>query len=270
MSATASFDPEALTTVTYELDHGVATVTLNRPESLNSFTETMCDEIASVWQHVRFCADVRCVILTGAGSKAFCTGIDRGEIPLDAEYDGLVYDDPGRRLGARAQECWKPIIGAVNGMACGGAFYLLGDVDFIVAAEHATFFDPHVTYGMAAVFEPSVLLHRMHVGELSRLMLLGAHERLSAATACEVGLVSEVVPADELMPAARRLAATIASQPAYAVQATVRALWAARNLARGQMLQAGNAFLAMGTRSSQLEAGQATFSSGTRITPRIR
>ena len=74
---------------------------------------------------------------------------------LEFTFDPFTYDDPGSRLGPRSNECWKPVVAAVNGMACGGAFYLLGEADILVAADHATFFDPHVTYGMPAVFEPA-------------------------------------------------------------------------------------------------------------------
>ena len=83
-------------------------------------------------------------------------------------------------------------------MACGGAFYLLGEVEFIIAAEHATFFDPHVTYGMTAVFEPILMSHRMPFGELARMTLLGNHERMTAERACEIGLVSQVASAGGL------------------------------------------------------------------------
>ena len=103
-------------------------------------------------------------------------------------------------------------------MACGGAFYILGEVDFIIAADHATFFDPHVTYGMPAAFEPIFLLHKMPFQEVMRLSLLGAHERMSAARAHQIGFVSEVVPADELHDRARWAAQAIADQPALAVQ----------------------------------------------------
>ena len=74
-------------------------------------------------------------------------------------------------------------------MACGGALYLLGESDIIVAAEHATFFDPHVTYGMVAGFESMHLLQKLPLGETLRVALLGAHERMSADRAYQLGLV---------------------------------------------------------------------------------
>ena len=259
-----------MTTLQYEESDGVATVTINRPERHNAFTLVTADEFTAVWRHVRECPDVRAVVVTGAGDKAFCTGIDRTEIRDDQNFDGLTYEDPGRMLGPRANSCWKPVIAAVNGMACGGAFYLIAEADFIVAAEHATFFDPHVTFAMAAVFEPALLVHRMPFGEVARLALMGSYERLGAERAYQTGLVSEVVPAADLLSTAHTLAAQIASQPPIAVQTTVRAVWAARELTRQQMIDAGNAFLAIGTTPEALAQGQQTFSAGQRITPRIR
>src|SRR4051794_40437840 len=116
-------DPSALTTIRYEVDGHVATVTLNRPEAFNAFTAAMCDELAATWSHVREDREIRAVILTAEGEKAFCTGIDRSEVPqeggVEYSFDPLTYEDPGQRLGPRANECWKPVIAAVNGMACG-------------------------------------------------------------------------------------------------------------------------------------------------------
>jgi enoyl-CoA hydratase/carnithine racemase len=267
-------DPSSLSTIRYETADGVATITLDRADRHNAFTAAMCEEMAATWSHVRDDGDVRAVVLTAAGDKAFCTGIDRDEVPAEggAEYrfDPLTYVDPGRRLGPRANECWKPVVAAVNGMACGGAFYLLGEADILVAADHATFFDPHVTYGMPAVFEPTLMLHRMPFGEVVRMTLMGNHERIGAQRAHEIGLVTEVVPGAELQAAARRIASAIASQPPTAVQASLRALWAAREVTRAQMLEMGNAFLNLAMSPEALAEGQEVFASGQRIEPRIR
>jgi enoyl-CoA hydratase/carnithine racemase len=268
-------EPSALTTIRYEgPTGGVATVTLDRPDRHNAFTTTMCAELEAVWSHVREDRDVRAVVLTAAGERAFCTGIDRDEVPSDESgveytFDPFTYVDPGTRLGPRANGCWKPVVAAVNGMACGGAFYLLGEADVIIAAEHATFFDPHVTYGMPAVYEPIQMLHRMPFGEVLRMSLLGNHERISAQRALEIGLVTEVTPPSELQAAAHRIASAIASQPPTAVQATLRTLWMAREVSRQQALDAGNAFLHLAMSEQALAEGQSTFRSG-RIEPHVR
>ena len=257
-------------TLLLDIDGGVATVTLNRPEVLNAFDEKMQDELAALWQGLRRNDDVRVVVLTGCGEQAFCVGIDRGDIPVDTEFDPFTYQDPSHRIGPKTQELWKPVVAAVNGMACGGAFYLLGESDVVVCAEHATFFDPHVTYAMTAAFEPILLGGRVAFGEIVRMTLMGAHERLSAATALRIGLVSEVVPGSELLDTARRLAATIASQPPTTIQATLRTLWAARNLTPDQAASLGNVFLQLGTSARALKEGQETFAHEPRPQWRLR
>lgn len=265
---------DVYTTIGYEAGtDGVAVVTLDRPDRHNAFDETMCDELAALWLALRTDAGVRAIVLTGAGDEAFCTGLDRGDIPTDDtgyDFSPFTYDDPGRRLGPKSNGLWKPIVAAVNGMACAGAFYLLGEVEFIIAADHATFFDPHVTYGMPAVYEPTLMSARMPLGEVMRLSLLGSHERMSARRACEIGLVSEVVPGAELAATARWAAAAIASQPAAAVQTTVRTIWAARELSRQQALDLGPALLAQGVSLDAMAEGQQAFASGARIRPRVR
>lgn len=159
---------------------------------------------------------------------------------------------------------WKPVIAGINGMACGGAFYFLGEVDIIIAAEHATFFDPHVSYGMTSSFESMHMLQRMPLGEVIRMQLMGNFERLSAKRAHEVGLVSEVVPGDKLHEAAAWVAETIAKQPALAIQGTLRAIWAAQDTNRRDALANAYSFVKMGTDDESLREGQKLFSSGDR------
>jgi enoyl-CoA hydratase/carnithine racemase len=258
-----------LTTLGLDIADGVATVTLNRPEVHNSFNPTMVDELMSTWRALREDPAVRAIVLTAAGDKAFCTGIDRGSVD-EYHFDPFLYEDPGKFIGPKSQGLWKPVVAAVNGMACGGAFYLLGEVDVIFAADHATFFDPHVTFSMVAVFEPLLLLRRMPFQEVIRMSLAGSHERISAATAERMGLVSEVHPADAVLGAAQELAAIFAAQPPVAVQATLRTLWAAKDLPGVQATDLGNLFLQLGTTDAALNEGQDAFAAGTRPKPRIR
>ena len=258
----------ALTTLDLHIDDGVATLTLNRPDVHNAFNPQMTAELGRVWHALRDDNSVRAIVLTGSGEKAFCTGMDRSEVEFG--FDALTYDDPGQLIGPKSRGCWKPIIAAINGMACGGAFYMLGEADIIVASEHATFFDPHVTLGMVAVFEPILMLRRIPFGDVIRMTLVGSHERVSAATAQSIGLVSEVVPKENLLTSAQELARIIASQPPKAVQASLRTVWAAKDLTVAQATDLGNVFLQIGTSIDALEAGQAEYTSGARIKPRIR
>ena len=270
-------------TITYAESDGVAVVTLDRPEVHNAFNRAMQRELHELWRSLRLHDPVRCVVLTGAGEKAFCTGIDRSEQmggdPAELDDDDhrigggstpFHFDDPGDWIGPKTSDLWKPVIAAVNGMACGGAFYLLGEAEFIIAADHAAFFDPHVTYGMCATFEPLHMLQKMPFGEVMRMTLMGNHERLSAQRAHQVGLVSEVVPGDGLLDAALRCARAIASAPALAVEGTVRSIWAGRELTRQQALGMGYAFIGLGTSQASIAEGQAAFSSGQRIEWRLR
>ena len=104
-----------LTTLALDIADGVATVTLDRPDVHNAFDTTMTDELAAVWRALRTASEVRAVVVTGRGDKAFCTGIDRSDVEFG--FDPLTYEDPGRLIGPKSQELWKPVIAAVNGMA---------------------------------------------------------------------------------------------------------------------------------------------------------
>lgn len=274
-----------LETLKYEERDGVAIVTLNRPDVHNAFNLRMQHELRETWRALRENDDVRAVVLTGAGDKAFCTGIDRGEAiggylekvagaRQQAEFSGRVgtpfmFNDPGAYINPKENDLWKPVIAAVNGMACGGAFYMLGECDIIIAAEHATFFDPHVSYGMVAGFETVHMLQRLPIGETLRIALLGVRERMSAERAHQLGLVSEIVPAGELLERAMWIADAIASAPPLAIQGTVRAAWLAQDTLRREALMQVSTLVSLGTATENLAAGQEAFMTK-RVEPRIR
>jgi enoyl-CoA hydratase/carnithine racemase len=227
---------------------GIALVTLDRPGRHNAIDLATAAGLKALWQRFRMTDDINVVVLTGSGDRAFCTGIDREAttgIPQPASP--FCVDDPLHTVGPKANDLWKPVISAVNGMACGGAFYLLGESEFIIAAEHATFFDPHTTYGMVSAYEAITMAHRMPYGEVMRMSLMGAAERLTARRAHETGLVSEVVPGPELLETALRAAAVIAAHPTEAVQGTVRAVWSAHEAARAHALAHAPHLIALGS-----------------------
>ncbi|MFE6160855.1 enoyl-CoA hydratase/isomerase family protein [Streptomyces sp. NPDC056486] len=243
----------ALRTV-IDKDTGVAVVTLDRPARHNAIDAETAAQLAAAWREFRFDDGVRAIVLTGAGEKAFCTGIDRD---TDVAQPGSPFsmDDPLLSIGPKANDLWKPVIAAVNGMACGGAFYLLGEAEFVIAAEHATFFDPHTTYGMVSAYEAILMAQRMPLGEVARMSLMGTAERLSARRAYEIGLVSELVASADLPAAAVRAAEVIASCPTEPVQGTVRALWAAKEAARTQALAQAPHLIALGNLPPERQAG---------------
>lgn len=288
-----------LETINYRAEDGVAWVTMNRPEVHNAFNATMQREMRTIWRWLRRDDSVRAVVLTGAGERSFSSGVDRNEvlgenkevntvagvakgtgpdpaagpepIHIGADTSPFMFDDPTEQLGPKSNDMWKPVVAAVNGMACGGAFYMLGEADIIIAADHATFFDPHVTFGMPAGYEPLHMVPKMPFGEIVRMTLLGNSEWMSAQRAHQIGLVSELCPMAELHERAAWIAGEIAKAPALAVQGSLRALWAGLEFSRSQALGLGWAFVGLGTDQKFLDEGQAAIESGApRAKPRIR
>jgi enoyl-CoA hydratase/carnithine racemase len=262
-------------TLLYEETDGVAVVTMNRPEVLNCFNLKMQHELRDVWTSLRRNEGVNAAVLTGAGDEAFCTGIDRDESieAYLADPEGksgvagrtgrvsspFMFDSPGPFINPKQCDLWKPVVAAVNGIACAGALYMLGECDVIIAADHATFFDPHVTYGMVSGYESIHLLQKLPLGETLRLALMGANERISAQRAHQVGLVSEVVPKDQLRERALHVGRTIASAPPLAVQATLRTIWMAHENSRRHAIDMAPMFVGLGTTRENLAKGEAIF-----------
>lgn len=221
-------------TILVDIADGVATVTLNRPQHMNSFNRTMAREFRRLWEQVREDEAVRVIVLRAAPGRAFCTGVDvkegwraPGERSMPFEMD-----DPGEWLGPKSNKVWKPVIIAVSGMAAGGAFYWLNEADIIICSEEATFFDPHVTFGMVSAVEPVGAMARMPLAQVQRMALLGNHERISAQTAFRIDLVTEVTALGDLWPRAAELAGLIADKHPVAIQGTVRAIWEAQGMPR--------------------------------------
>lgn len=205
-------------------DSRVATLTLNRPERLNAFNRRMCEEVAAVWHRLKMDPVVHAVVLRAAGEKAFCAGLDVQESYGQPE-DVWNHEDPGELLSPKWQKLWKPVVCAVQGMCTAGAFYFVNEADVVLCSEEATFFDSHVTYGMVSAIEPVGLMRRIGLGETLRIALAGNDERVTAATALRIGLVSEVAAREELWARADAIARRIAAKPSAATQGTVRAIW---------------------------------------------
>ena len=215
-------------TILYESADGVAVVTLNRPKRLNAITLQMARELKQAWEHIKKDPQVVCVIVTGAGERALCTGVDVADVAAGETRDGADDDratSPFVQLTAIQNRCWKPVITAVNGMACGGGLHFVADSDLVICSEGATFFDTHVKVGLIAGLEPVGLARRIPLEAVLRMALSGGDERIDARRALEIGLVGEVLPAAELMPRARALAAAIARHSPTALVRSKRAIW---------------------------------------------
>jgi len=211
----------------------VGTITINRPEAMNAFNRKMCEEFKDVWERLRVDDEVNAVVLRASPGRAFCPGADVRKGGNVLMYDQLWNRvDPGELLGPKQNKFWKPVITAVHGMACGGAFYWINESDIVICSEDAEFFDPHVTYGQTAALEPIGASYLMPLQHVLRMVLLGNDERISADTALRIALVTEVVKLDKLWSRAHELAATIAAKPPAATQGSVRAIWESLDVGR--------------------------------------
>lgn len=194
-------------------------VALNRPDRLNAFDWTMTGELTDLWRRTAGDRSVRVVVLTGTG-RGFCAGADVGDLEGSRRPRGDGVDDelaflPGPHLDV-------PVIVAVNGVCAGGGLHFVADGDIVIAAESATFVDPHVSVGQVSGLEPASLTLRVPVPRLMRLALLGRAERLTAEQALAVDLVTEVVPDDRLHARALELAEQVVAGSPAAIAATRR------------------------------------------------
>ena len=226
MSPTPQFE-----TLLYEVEAGIATVTLNRPERHNAFNALMAVELRKVWHEIQTDPDILCAILTGAGDRAFCSGMDVADIHSGTtqKADGHEEEADWRKLTPVQNECWKPVIAAVNGMVVGGGLHFVVDADLVVCSEEASFLDTHVKVGLIAGLEPVGLARKIPLEAVMRLALLGGSERMSATEAHRLGLVGEVVPAAEVLPRARALALMISEHSPTALALTKQSIWTSLN-----------------------------------------
>jgi len=254
-------------TIRYETSPDkVATITLNRPEVLNAFDRQMCEEVRAAWQLVRSDPDVHAVVLRSEGDRAFCAGLDTKKSYGQPE-DVWNHEDPGELLSPKWQKVWKPVVCAVQGMCTAGAFYFVNESDVVICSEDATFFDSHVTYGLVCALEPVGLMRKIGLAQASRIALMGNDERVSAATALSMGLVTEVVARDQLWERAHQLAATIAAKPTSATQGTVKAIWESLDRPYRAAMEQGLIYTRLGN-----PIGQAAVAADPpeRTTPRLR
>ncbi|SEF57338.1 Enoyl-CoA hydratase/carnithine racemase [Thermomonospora echinospora] len=227
--------------------HGhVGWLVFDRPDRRNAMNNAMRDELRAAWTELGADPRVRVIVNTGNG-PAFQTGADVME---------LATDGVGMERYRASVEKWdlgftswflhidKPVIAAVNGVCAGGGLHFVADADIVLAASDATFTDPHVSVGQASTIEMIGLMRKMPAEAVLRMALVGRYERMSAARAYELGMVSEVVdPPERLREAAQELADKIARNSPAALAATKRALWGALEQGLTDACRAGAAEL---------------------------
>jgi enoyl-CoA hydratase len=211
------------TTLLFELNDGIARVTVNRPDKLNALNATVISELGDSVTRIETDAAVRGVILTGSGQKAFVAGADISELAAQGPLEGKARSIVGQLVFRRLERCGKPVIAAVNGFALGGGCELAMACHIRIAAEHAKFGQPEVKLGIGPGYGATARLPRL-VGRGRALELLLTGGMIDAAEAYRIGLVNRVVPADKLLPEAEALLRTIIENGPLAIRACLEAV----------------------------------------------
>ncbi len=203
-------------TVTVEQDGHLAIVTIRREAALNALSSRVIADLTHAAAELELADDIRVVVVTGAGSKAFVAGADIAEMKDLGPAEAQTFAEMGGNLGHAVEHSAKPWIAAVNGFALGGGCELALACDFIVAADSAKFGQPEVALGVIPGFGGTQrLARRVGVAKAKELCFTG--ERITAAEALRIGLADHVVPAAELMTKVRELAGKIAANGPLAV-----------------------------------------------------
>ena len=198
-------------TLLYEKSDGIARVTLNRPESLNALNSTVYTELYDVFEAIENDADVRVVVLTGSGEKAFAAGSDVVEMQNMSTLDIQKFVATIRKASDRIYTLSKPTIAAINGYALGGGCELSMCCDLRICSEKARFGQPEINLGLIPGASGTQRLPRLiGMAKAKELIFLG--DMIDAATALSLGLVNKVVPPEKLMDEAMEWATKLASK----------------------------------------------------------
>ena len=205
-------------TVRFELEDHIATITYDRPDALNAVNGQLRRDLNDAFARFRDDEDAWVGIVTGAG-RAFCVGADlRDSEGSTGTFPGTFWEKPTQNSFESGWEIFKPVIAAVNGYCLGYGLTLVTWCDFVIASDRAEFGFPEVTIGVPTIVG-AIRLPRL-VGWQPAMELLLTGERIDAARAEAIGLVGSVVPHDELLPAARRLAERLTRAAPLAARAT--------------------------------------------------
>jgi E-phenylitaconyl-CoA hydratase len=218
----------------------VIVVTIDRQERMNSLSQEVHDDLLATWTGLKTDRSVRAIVITGAGERAFCTGMD---LKAFAERGGPrpIKADVHEELRVTPLHCdvWLPTIVAVNGVCTGSGLHFIADADIVIASATASFLDTHVSVGQVAAIEPITLLPRIGLGNALRLTVLGRHGRISADEALRISLIDEVVEPALLLDRAVELAEQAASGSPAAIEASKRALRGALERPMSEAMQHG-------------------------------
>jgi enoyl-CoA hydratase len=218
-----------------EMRGPVAVITLNRPKVLNALNAATLRELDAAVTESAGKREIRVILLTGAGEKAFAAGADIQELAQVSALEGHELALRGQRIFDRIENCGKPVIACVNGFALGGGCELAMACTFRIASETAKFGQPEVKLGLIPGYGGSQRLPRL-VGKGAALKLLLTGEIISAAEALRIGLVEEIVSPDQLLPRAEQIAQAIAAVAPIAVEKCMDAVHAGYDLSLREAL----------------------------------
>ena len=208
--------------ITYEVEGQIGIITINRPKALNALNSAVLDELDKTLDAVDQEA-IRCLILTGAGEKSFVAGADIGEMSTLTKAEGEAFGKQGNAVFRQLETSPIPVMAAVNGFALGGGCEISMSCDIRICSENAVFGQPEVGLGITPGFGGTQRLARIVGTGKAKEMIYGARN-IKAEEAYRIGLVNNVYPAEELMPAAKKLASTIARNAPIAVRNCKRAI----------------------------------------------
>ena len=204
------------TNLLIDIDEGLATVTVNRPKALNALNRETLQELQQAFDVLEQDAAVKVIILTGAGEKAFVAGADIAQMQEMNALEGRAFALLGQRVMTTIETSSKPVIAAVNGFALGGGCELAMACDIRLASENAKFGQPEVNLGVIPGFAGTQRLARL-IGKGRAKELIFTGDMIDAQEAYRLGLVNKLLPQDQLLEAAQKMARKIASKGPVAV-----------------------------------------------------
>ena len=209
--------------ILFEKKGNFAVAAIDRPKALNALNSAVLDELDALLDAVRADAEIRVLILTGSGEKAFVAGADIGEMSNLSEAEGEAFGKKGNDVFRKIETLPIPVIAAVNGYALGGGCELSLACDIRICSDTAVFGQPETGLGITPGFGGTQRLARLIGAGMAKQLIYSA-KNIKADEALRIGLVNAVYPPEELMPAAQKLAETIARNAPIAVRACKKAI----------------------------------------------
>ena len=222
-----------------EVRDGILFLTIERPKVLNALNAATVEEIYKVFADARDDNNVKAIIVTGGGEKAFVAGADINELAQKTPMTGKETSERGQFIFSFIERFPKPVIAAINGFALGGGCELALACHIRIASEKAQIGLPEVTLGIIPGYGGTQRMARL-LGKAKALELICTGDRVGAAEAERIGLVNKVVPADQLMSAAEEMARKIMSRGPLAIRAAIEAVMSGSEMPmqEGQFLEA--------------------------------